>query len=558
MNISDFGDYQLPAPTYEDVAAEYAEFDSALDGAEFDAAVAAVERWDALRRRLWSWSNLVNIRYQQDTQNLEYKRALVHRNELEPKLTNLAVGMKSRLLASPHRAALVERFGGHAFRLWECDVAAFDPAIEVDLVEQSKLETSYTELLASAKFEFQGKSLTLSEIAKFSEHPDRKVRHEAARLRWGWFSNQSEQLDAIFDALVRRRQAMAEKLGRENFIEVGYQRMQRIGYGQTEVERFRNQVREQVVPLAMEIRLRQAQRIGVSPLMAWDEGLHEPAGNPKPLGGVSWMIDRAAAMFAQVDPQIERLYLQMRAAKVLDVESRNGKGGGGFCEIVPSFGLPFIFASFNGTKQDVMIFTHEMGHAFQCYSSLSLALWEHVFPTCETCEIHSMGLEFLTWPQMDLFFGADAERFRRQHLTDRILFLPYGVAVDHFQHLIYANPTASPAQRAKMWQELERTYLPWRDYGDLAHGASGRFWQSQLHIYRLPFYYIDYALALTVALQLWELAARDQATAMEKYVALCRRGGELPFNELIEAVGLTSPFEEGCLAHVVERAKREL
>jgi M3 family oligoendopeptidase len=559
MSDTDFREYKLPAPVYEEVAAEYRRIAKAVDAAATGSeAIAAVERWDGLRRRLGSWSVLVYIRFQQDTRNEEYKRAREMRDELEPKLTNLAVGMKRKLFDSPHRDALVEHFGAHAFELWRCDVAAFDPAIEGDLVEQSKVEASYTALLASAKFEFQGETLTLSEIKKFSEHPNREVRHEAARLRWEWFGENREELDATFDELVRRRQAMAEKLGRKDFIDVGYQRMQRVGYGQADVERFREQVREQVVPLATEIRRQQAARIGIEPLMFWDEDLQDIAGNPQPLGGAEWMIDRAGEMFGQVDPQIDRLYRQMRAAGMMDLAGREGKGGGGFCEVVPSFGLPFIFANFNGTMADVAVFTHEMGHAFQGYLGLDQPLWENIYPTIETCEIHSMALEFLTWPQMDLFFGEDAERFRRQHLTERVLFLPYGVAVDHFQHLIYANPTASPDERAAMWQEMERMYLPWRDFGDLTHGASGRFWQSQLHIYRLPFYYIDYALALTVALQLWELAARDRPAAMDTYVKLCRRGGELAFGELVKSAGLTSPFEAGCLARVVERAKREL
>ena len=136
--------------------------------------------------------------------------------------------------------------------------------------------------------------------------------------------------------------------------------------------------------------------------------------------------------------------------------------------------------------------------------------------------------------------------------------MPYGVAVDHFQHLIYANPAASPDERAEMWLEMERTYLPWRQYGDLAHPASGRFWQGQLHIYRFPFYFIDYALALTVALQLWELAARDRPAAMEKYMELCRLGGELAFGELVGSVGLVSPFEDGCLERVAEHARRKI
>lgn len=555
----DFREYGLPSPVYEDVAAEYEQIRRAFDAATVgDEAIAAVESWDALRRRLYTWSSLVNIRFHQDTRNEDYKKAREYCDELEPKLTNLAVEMKRRVLASPYREAIGKRFGGHAFDLWACDIASFDPLIEDDLVAQAKLNSDYTELLASAKFEFRGETLTLSEIAKHSDHADRGVRHEAAQLHWGWFDDNREKLDAIFDGLVRLRQQMAAKLGYENFVPLGYQRMQRIDYTQADVEQFRRQVREYVVPLAAEIRKRQARQLGVEPLLAWDEAIHDLAGNPKPIGDHDWMMDRATEMFAQLGSSMSQLFVRMRDRNLMDLKSRKGKAGGGFCDVLPGVDMPFIYANFNGTMQDVRVFTHEMGHAFQTYSSLSQPLVDYIIATMESCEIHSMGLEFLTWPQMELFFGDAAGRFRRTHLLQLLLFLPYGIAVDHFQHLVYAKPNASPDDRAAMWQEMEQTYLPWLNWGDLAHPAGGRRWQAQLHIFGSPFYYIDYALALTCALQLWVRAAEDRDAAMSSYISLCRRGGDAPFNQLVKSIGLRSPFEEGCLKAVIEHAAREL
>ena len=559
MTVPDFRDYRLTPPQYDDVAAEYSRLTKQLEAAgSSEAAIAVVEKWDALRRRLYTWSALVNIRFNQDTRNAEYKKAREYCDELEPRLTNLAVAMKRQLIESPYCAAVAKRFGAHAFDLWKCDVASFDPAIESDLAEQSKLAAQYTELLASAKFDFRGESLTLSQITKFAENPDRAVRHEAAQLQWGWFGQHQSQLDAIFDKLVRLRHTMAEKLGYKSFIEVGYQRMQRTDYGQQDVERFRAQVREHVVPLAAEIRRRQAARLGVEPLMAWDEGLHDPVGNPKPQGDHDWLIERASEMFRAIGSGLDEFFTGMRARNLMDLNAREGKGAGGFCDTLPEFGMPFIYANFNGTERDVLVFTHEMGHAFQTYLSMNMPLTDYLLGTAETCEIHSMSLEFLTWPQMELFFGADADRFRKLHLTTSILFLPYGVAVDHFQHLVYAQPHASPDDRAAMWQEMERTYLPWLNWDDLAHPASGRRWQSQIHVFKYPFYYIDYALALTCALQLWVRAAEDRAAAMQCYVELCRRGGEAAFSDIVRSAGLASPFEEGCLQQAVEHAYRQL
>lgn len=559
MPADDFTQYTVAAPQYDDVASHYEQLTAALDAAATpDEALDVVCRWDALRRSLSTWSTLVNIRFNQDTRNPDYITAREYSDEIAPKLTNLAVDMKRRLMASPFAGAIADRVGRQAFDLWKCDLASFDPIIEEDLVRQSQLTNEYTSLLASARFEFEGESLTLSEIIKFNEHPRRETRHAAARTHWGWFTENQAQLDSNFDQLVHLRDAMAKKLGYDDFIGLGYQRMQRVDYDQGDVERFRAEVREHVVPLAAEIRRRQSAKLGIDPLMAWDEALHDPAGNPRPAGDHDWMIDRASRMFADLSPPMRDFFEKMRATGTMDLESREGKAGGGFCDILPDFGMSFIYANFNGTMYDVLVFTHEMGHAFQAYSSLSHLLSDYLFPTCEGAEIHSIALEFLTWPSMELFFGDDAERFRRTHLTTALLFLPYGVAVDHFQHLVYSEPDASPDRRAAIWQEMEQTYLPWLNWGDLAHPASGRRWQAQRHIYSDPFYYIDYTLAQTCALQLWVRAMDDRAGAMETYHELCRLGGSLPFRELVAAGGLKSPFEPGSLTEVVERASAEL
>jgi M3 family oligoendopeptidase len=555
----DFHNIHEPAPRYDDVAAEHREIETEFDGAaSTDECLAAVAGWDKLRRRLATWESLTNLHFQQDTRNEEYKRAREYCDELRPKLTDLDVRMKRKLLASPHRGELEQRLGKQAFSLWEADVLTFDPAIEQDLVREAKLEAEYTELLAAAKFEFQGETFNLSGLGKFREHPDREVRYETERLRWDWFREQREALDRNYDELVKLRTGMARKLGFENFIGLGYKRMKRVDYDQHDIERYRAAIREHVVPLDVELRQRQAGTLGVDPLMYWDEAIHDPQGNPAPLGDHDWLLDRAQEMFDGMGSGLDSFFQMMVQSHLLDLKNRDGKAGGGFCTDFPSYGVPFIFANFNGTKGDVEVFTHEMGHAFQGYLSRNQPLADYLFPTYESCEIHSMSLEFLTWPHMEKFFGAGAERFRKIHLTGSLFFLPYGVAIDHFQHLVYGTPDATPAQRHAMWQEVERTYLPWRNYGDVPHVGDGGLWQLQRHVYLYPFYYIDYTLAQTCALQFWVRATSDFDEAMRAYVALCQRGGEAPFQELAHSAGLRSPFQDGCLTEVVSQARAAL
>ena len=556
MTSTHFSQITSPTPTYEQVAAEYKQLEADWRAATTaEAAADVITKWDDLFRQLATWENLVDLRFNQDTSKPEYKQAREYCDELRPKLTDLAVRIKRKLIDNPHRPALEKRFGTQAFALWEADVMAFDPLIEDDLVAEAKLESEYTDLQASAKLQYWGETYNFAGLGKFRVAADRQVRYDATRVTWQWFVDNREQLDRIYDDQVKLRDAMAKKLGFENFIGLAYKRMKRVDYDQADVEQFRKAVREDVVPLTTELRQQQAESLGIERVMFWDEGVFDPQGNPDPQGDHDWMIDRATEMFDEMGGGLGEFFRLMVEGDLMDLKNRGSKAGGGFCTDFPSYGLPYIFANFNGTKGDVEVFTHEIGHAFQGYSSREQPLHDYLFPTYESCEIHSMGLEFLTWPHMEKFFGDQAERFCKIHLTQSLLFLPYGVAVDHFQHLVYQNPAASPAERHEMWREMERTYLPSRDCGDMPHLPQGGQWQMQRHIFLCPFYYIDYTLALTCALQFWVRSRADMSEAMEAYVTLCKRGGDAPFRDLAKSAGLISPFEAGCLREVVQQAR---
>jgi len=399
-------------------------------------------------------------------------------------------------------------------------------------------------------------SLTLSQLEAFTEDSDRAKRYAAVRATSDWFYNNRASLDRIYDDQVRVRDGMAKKLGFTNFVEFGYQRMRRVGYGAEEVAAFRAEILREVVPLAVELSERQAKKLNVEKTKYWDEGVHSLRGNPKPRGGHDWMIDRAGEMFQEMGHGLDTFFDLMKQRGAMDLKSRAAKAPGGFCDFLPLFGCPFIFANFNGTRGDVDVFTHEMGHAFQSYSSRNQPFSELVWPTTEACEIHSMGLEFLSWPQMDLFYGSEAaDELRRVHLTGSLMFMPYGVSIDAFQHAVYNKPQATPEERNAMWREIEETYLPWYDYADLPCESSGRLWQQKRHVYEVPFYYIDYVLALTCALQFWRWSRQEPKAALTAYAELCKRGGSLPFDELVESAGLTSPFAEGCLKEVIADAR---
>ncbi|MEM1443245.1 MAG: M3 family oligoendopeptidase, partial [Verrucomicrobiota bacterium] len=472
---------------------------------------------------------------------------------------DLATKFKETLLDSSFRPELEKSLTKIVFSKWDCDTKCFSPEIEDDIAAEAKLDSEFTALTAGGEVEFGGETLTLSELRKFADDANREVREGACRENSQWYANHAAALDRIYDEQVTLRHSMARKLGFEKFTELGYQRMNRIGYGPDEVDTFRNEVRDKVVPLAVEIAENQRSILGLDTFMFWDRSVYSAAGNPKPLGDHDWMVDRASEMFSEMGHGLDTFFEEMKERGAMDLKSRKGKAGGGFCDFLHQLGFPFIFANFNGTRSDVDVFTHEVGHAFQSYSSRHLPMSDIVWPTTEACEIHSMGLEFLTWPYMDKFYGEEAaEELRRIHLSTFLQFLPYGVAVDHFQHLVYDKPEASPEERNAMWQEIEGIYLPWLNYGDLPAESSGRLWQQKQHIYLSPFYYIDYCLALTGALQFWSKSRENSEAALQAYADLCSLGGSFDYGGLLASAGLRSPFQEGCLDTVMADAKAYL
>jgi len=549
-----FDEIEAVKPTRESLAEAYAVLNGLLDRG---AVTEALAEWEGLRRATSTWSSLTHLRFSQDTSNAEYKAEREYADALGPVISDHETSWKNRLLALD--PALIEgQYGRHAVDIWRNDVTTFSPAIAADLEEESKLEADYTALLASATFVFNGETVNLAGLTPYGESLDRKIRHQSAAARWGFFSEHGAELDNIYDKLVKLRHKMARALGDENFTALGYRRMGRLDYGPAQVATYRAEVLKHVTPLVAKLIEQRRVANGLDTLYAWDEALVDPQGNPKPQGDHDQLVARANEMFDAMDPRLAAFYRQMNEGGFMDLKNRPAKAGGGFCTSFPAVGMPYIFANFNGTHHDVDVFTHEMGHAFQNYQSRNQPSLDYLWPTSESAEIHSMSLEFLAYPHIAPMFGEQTARYQRMHLIGALEFLPYGVCVDHFQHEVYANPEASPADRHAMWRKLESMYLPWRNWGDLDYPAMGGRWQAQLHIYRAPFYYIDYTLAQCCALQFWVKSQQDYKGSFDTYVDLCGLGGSAPFGKLVAAAKLKSPFEPGALQAVVKTAEAAL
>ena len=429
---------------------------------------------------------------------------------------------------------------------------SFDPKIKELVEEENKVMNEYTKLIAGAEINFQGKTYNLAGMGPFHQDKDRNIRKTSVEAVFDFFEKNAEELDHIYDRLVKLRHKMAVEMGYKNYIQMGYDKMMRTDYTHVEVAAYRKQIVDHVVPLVKKLQEQKKEILGLKKLYFYD-AINFKNGDPKPKGTPEELVKAAKTMYDALSPETSSFFRMMIDEELLDLVNRDGKMGGGFCTAFPKYERPYIFSNFNGTDHDVTVLTHEAGHAFQVYSARKQPLLEYHWPTYEAAEIHSMSMEFICWPWMDAFFKEDTEKFKYLHMVKSISFLPYGACVDHFQHWVYENPDATPKERKSKWCELETIYMPWRDYDDIQFCKDGGIWQKQMHIYQAPFYYIDYTLAQVCAFQFWIKFNDNRETAWEDYHRLCKAGGSLPFTKLTDLADIDSPFEDGVLEKVVDQ-----
>ena len=554
-----FNDYKYEHIEVEKIKAEFSEniknFENSKNVEEqceyFDKII-------KLRNYLDTMQTLVSIRHSIDTTDEFYDKENEYMDEISPILFGFTNDFYKALVNSKLKKELIQKYGKFLFDLAENTLKTFSSEVIPDFQEENRLTSKYEKLIASAKIEFDGKELNLSQMVPYTQSKDRNVRIEAAKKVANFFSENKEEFDNIYDSLVKVRDKMAKKLGYKNYVEFGYKRLSRLEYDAKMVAGYRKQVLENIVPIYTELRKRQEKRLGVGKLRFYDEAIKFNSGNADPHGSPEWILNNGKTMYKELSKETDEFFTFMTKNNLLDLLSKKGKMSGGYCTYIPDYKSPFIFANFNATSHDVDVLTHEAGHAFQVYQSRGYEVPEYLWPTYEACEIHSMSMEFLTWPWMNLFFEEDTEKYKFNHLSEALLFIPYGVTVDEFQHWVYENPEVSPQERREKWLEIEKKYLPTRDYGEIEELKEGIFWFRQGHIFSSPFYYIDYTLAQVCAFQFWIKANENREKAWSEYLNLCKLGGSKPFFELMKSANLKNPFEKGVLSEVVPKIKEYL
>jgi len=505
-----------------------------------------------LRRSISTLMTLSDIRFTLNAEDEFYVGENEYWDEMKPLYEEITNNFYQRVMNSKYLDELKQEIPEVYFQLLESSMKAFDSKIIADLQEENKLCSRYAKLFSSAQIEFDSNIYNIPQMTPLLKNEDRDYRHRAFDAKMSFFAENEEEFDDIYDKLVKIRDSMAKKMGYKNFIELGYYRMSRLDYDEKMVDNYRKQILEEMVPIANKVYSRQQKRLGYDTLHYYDEAFEFVDGNATPQGTFEETIESAKNMYHELSNETAEFIDFMIEKELLDLVARKGKQAGGYCSFIDEYQSPFIFANFNGTSGDIDVLTHEAGHAFQCFQSRWIKIPELTFPTYESCEIHSMSMEFFTHPWMELFFKDKADKYRFSHVASAVTFLPYGVLVDHFQHVVYNNPTWNPAQRKQAWAELEKQYQPHKNNKGCAILEKGGWWYHQAHIFEAPFYYIDYTLAQVCALQFFARIQNKDDSAWKDYLHLCSIGGTKSFTKLVKEANLIVPFEDGCVSSITK------
>ncbi|MDX1386308.1 MAG: M3 family oligoendopeptidase [bacterium] len=512
----------------------------------------AIFYWNEAKSHIETHFELIELAYHCYTkdESLEKEERRL-KEEIEPVYDEWNAKIRDKILNSPLREDLQEKLGSQYFIVLRLKQDAFDPKnIELD-TQLNKVMADFTKLTGGANFEVEGKTYPVAHYRKFSNDENPQIRKQSFLSYSSWYLKHREGLENIYDKSIELRQKMARNLGHENFIPLGYQKMRRTDYGPQEVARIREQIHEVLVPLAGRIREKQAESLGVSKVAVWNSNFF-PQWKLGPMKvPIAEQPQTALKIYQNLSPELGAHFQKMIQWGLMDLEARDGKGPGAFCTDFSDYRVPFIFLNSVGEASDVTTMLHECGHSFQAWESVGIDLMELRWPSLEACEVHSMGMEFLAYPYYEEFFHPeDAVKYKQKHLAESILLMPYIAMIDEFQHLVYGGKAEGPEGRAEAWEVIEKKYMPYLDFSDLPEWRRHR-WIRQLHVFRAPFYYIDYAIAQIGAWQIWMQSLEDKDAAMQSYLNLCRLGGTLPLKDFFAAGNLKLPFEKGVLQNLM-------
>lgn len=496
---------------------------------------------------------IIEIRVSQNTADEKYKKLMDYLDENSPLISDADNEVSQAIYNCRFRNELVNEFGELFFDKIALSLKTFSKDIISLLVEENKCVSEYRVLRGNAIINFDGGEYSLAQMGQFTSSNDRDIRRRASEAVNAFYSSVDEKIGDIYSRMIDVRTKIAKTLGYEDFVQLGYDRMGRLDWNKDDALIYRNKILKYIVPLSNEIFKKQKERLGYDDIQYYDYAIFYKSGNPKPQGDANILVDAAKTMYESLSPVASKYFNFMVEHNCMDLVARPNKAGGGFMAYLPDLKTSFIFSNFNGTSGDVDVLTHEFGHSLQGFlagESIDIPCYRE--PGYECCEMHSMSMEYLTYPHMDLFFKEATDKYKYMHLCDAITFIPYGCIVDAFQTYCYTHPHLTHAQRKSYFRTLELRYLPHRTYESNEFLKSGGFFERQAHIFESPLYYLDYTIAQVVALEFFKESLVDQNATFDKYINFCKLGGKYPFKELLKRASICNPMEGDTLKEVSE------
>jgi len=519
-----------------------------------------LEDWDELTAAVDEEGTRRNIEMTLHTDDPAKEKAhMFFVEEIEPKLRPRQEALKRRFLAAPARSAL-----GPAYAVLDRSLAVeseiYRDANVPLFTEEEKLSTEYQKTMGAMTVPWDGEERTLARLRPVLEETDRARREAAWTLSARRRLADKDKLEGLFEQLLILRGRIAAQADLPDYRAFMFKTYKRFDYTPAHCEAFHAAVERCVVPLVRQLQADRRRDLKLASLRPWDLAV-DPTGQPplKPFGAVKELIDGTGRMIRRVDPELAGQFERMRALDLLNLENYKGKAPGGYQATLAERRLPFIFMNAVGMDEDVRTLAHEGGHAFHTFAARDLPVQSYRHAPMEFCEVASMGMELLVLPHLDEFYkdpGALA-RARRSRLEDIVEILPWIATIDAFQHWLYTHPGHTAAARREAWLGVHRRFSGGEDWSGFEEERA-YLWHRQLHLFEVPFYYIEYGIAQLGALGLWVQARRDPNAALANYRKALALGGSRPLPDLFAAAGLPFDFSEQTVTPLIETVRTVL
>lgn len=422
------------------------------------------------------------------------------------------------------------------------------------------LSQEYQTISGAMTVQFEGAERTLPEMSKYQQQTDRGLRERAFQATAERRIQDRAKLDELFDKMLKLRIQAAKNAGFKNFMEFQFRAYHRFDYTPAECKQYHQAVAEVVIPVVAKIYERRQQQMKLASVRPWDTQV-DPLGRPplKPFEQVHSLIKGTGEIFNRLDPDLGHQFQEMADRGLLDLASRKGKAPGGYQNTLAEARKPFIFMNAVGVDDDVRTLLHEGGHAFHAFASAHDPIRDYRHAPMEFCEVASMSMELMGGEYLKTFYNEeDLARSKQAHLEDVVQLLAWVANIDAFQHWIYEHPDHTREERTRAWVEIyQRFGGQFLDWSGLEKYRES-LWHRQLHIFEVPFYYIEYGIAQLGAVQLFLNFKKDPRLTINQYRQGLTLGGSRPLPELFTAAGLKFDFSAKTIAPLVEGLAREL